>query len=252
MLPTVSAIEGGTVSAVAQATQELKTVDIYFGFSISIAKDTSVSKTLNFTPVDWGAKSWVKVSLIRIVDEQAGSPTLYMWVNGVACNTPSILATIGRGQYVADFECTNVINRTGIYNVTLKPTGFGLDNAHFRSWVTYTTDLTNQTIASQKQFVEALNYFDATAEEKLKSNHDYCLDNVTMRKVLTTEKCGILYNITTCFTINKTEDNVCNYGCDTQQNQCKEAPYMTALKIFGGVVGFILLLIFILRLSGRI
>jgi hypothetical protein len=250
-LPTVFAQAGETAPAVAQAIQELKTVDIYFGYTSSLTANTNDTKYFWFSPVDWGNKSFIRVALIRIVEEQNGSPTHYLWVNGQPCLTASITALVGRSQYVADFECTNLINTIGNYSVTYQASGV-VSNIHYRGWVTYTTDLTNQTIASQKLFIEALNYFDATAEEKLKSNRDYCFSNTTMRKVLTIEKCGILYNVTTCFTINKTEDTYCNYGCDAELNECSKAPYINALLTAGGIVGFLILLLLILRLTGKI
>jgi len=228
---TVTAIEEGTATAIAQAVQELKTVDIYFGFSTSITKDTSVSKILNFTPVDWGNKSWVKVSLIRIVDEQSGSPTIYMWVNGTPCNTPSITATIGRGQYVADFECTNVLNGTGAYNITIRPAAFSLDNVHFRAWVTYVTDTTAQQINVSEMFASAVwKRFYGLGTPPLMSATEYYCENDTLVKNRTVDIC----EKGKCETVIGVERIKCDWGCSN--NECRQPPYLMYGTIFALII----------------
>jgi len=97
-------------------------------------------------------------------------------------------------------------------------------------------------LTQQESLVKLINFFEYTSEDKVISNHDYCVNN-THRKVLTVEKCGILFNSTVCFTINKTIDEVCNYGCEN--GKCVEAPYIVMLKIAAGicvVIAFVFIL----------
>jgi hypothetical protein len=63
------------------------------------------------------------------------------------------------------------------------------------------------------------------------------LDNTTLRKELTIQKCVD----TLCYNITKFEDTVCNYGCDTERNECKSPPYITYAIFFGIVVVLIIL-----------
>jgi hypothetical protein len=84
-------------------------------------------------------------------------------------------------------------------------------------------------------------FFDSF-ETSLLSNHDYCLDNTTLRKELTIQKCVD----TLCYNITKFEDTVCNYGCDTERNECKSPPYIT-YAIFFGIVVILIILYMIFR-----
>jgi hypothetical protein len=82
----------------------------------------------------------------------------------------------------------------------------------------------------------------------MSSTEYYCKDDITLVKNMTFEFC----EDTKCSVISKTEDIFCNYGCDTELNECKKAPYQNAMIIFGAVVGFIILMLIILRLMGRL
>jgi hypothetical protein len=66
---------------------------------------------------------------------------------------------------------------------------------------------------------------------KLLSNHDYCVDNMTLGKTLTFEYC-VGAN---CRIIQRNETIPCDYGCNQATNSCNANPFVS--------VGIILLLI---------
>jgi hypothetical protein len=47
-------------------------------------------------------------------------------------------------------------------------------------------------------------------------------------------------------------DEACSFGCDSELKECKKAPYLNALTVGGGIVGFLILLFALLKLTGRI
>jgi hypothetical protein len=87
-------------------------------------------------------------------------------------------------------------------------------------------------------------FFDSF-EASLLSNHDYCLDNTTLRKELTVQKCID----TLCYNITKLEDTVCNYGCDTERNTCLEPPFIRWGYIVGLFIAGIIIFLVIIKLA---
>jgi hypothetical protein len=82
------------------------------------------------------------------------------------------------------------------------------------------------------------------------STNYYCADSSTLMKNISFDFCeaGV------CKAYAKAEPQFCAYGCDTEMNPpiCREAPYVIALKVFGGVVVFLLLLFVILKWAGKV
>ena len=68
-----------------------------------------------------------------------------------------------------------------------------------------------------------------------------CLDNSTIQ-IATNFTLG---NISKPFTAT----SVCQYGCDLANNVCNPSPFDLSLIVGGAVIGIILLIIIILRLS---
>jgi hypothetical protein len=236
-----------TFPAVAYGVKELKTIDMYFGYNASLSKNTYLSKILNFTPIDGVYE--VKVALIRVVSEQTGNPTTYIWINTIPCNTPSIYAKVS-GQYVYDYDCTNVINNSGTYNVTILSTG-DLSNVHFRAWITYVNNPINQTLeflnAINETIIREHNYtntliigidkkvwktFQIYADPNAVDPIYYCIDNTTLMKE--TPKTICINN--TCENVTITETIPCKYGCDLETNSCKPPSYLYILIIIGIVI----------------
>jgi hypothetical protein len=229
-----------TFPAIAWGVKELKTIDMYFGYSASLPKNTNLTKTLNFTPID--GVSDVKVALIRIVSEQTGNPTIYIWVNGIPCNTPSITAKVS-GQYVADYDCTNIINNSGIYYATITSTG-DLTNVHFRAWITYVNNPENQTEAMMND----LKLFMLASREDDTITSKYCLDNST----LLIEKTSLWNFNNMTYSITKNETVKCDFGCDPERKECNWATWIYLLIIMGViVVSYLVFKFIIIPLTAR-
>jgi len=217
--------------------KELKTIDMYFGYEVSLPKNTNLTKTLNFTPID--GVSDIKVTLVRIVSEQTGNPTTYIWANGIPCKTPYIIAKVS-GQYVADFECTNVINSSGIYYITIRSTG-DLSNIHFRAWITYVNDPENQTEAMMNDLKL---FFLASGEDPI--TRKICLDEHTLLIERVTE--WNFQNKT--YSITKNETIYCDYGCNENLQQCNFNPNIIFVFVF--IIVFIIIFVAykVLRMYG--
>lgn len=211
LLLTPAFCQESPASAVAFGIKEVKTLDMYFGYLPSIAKNTWGYAYLNFTPLDGVSK--VLVAALRIVEEQGGITTIDIRVNGTPCKTPSITSTLGRTQYVADFDCSNVVNRSGYYVVGLYPSA-DLANVHFRIWITYENnpeEQINQTldyIVGNIDEVKVL-LFDAPETRK------YCVNNTLYIERLANITLG---NKT--YPYIKTEKIECEFGCDDERKEC--------------------------------
>lgn len=239
--PTAFCQEEVTTSA-AFGVKEIKTIDMYFGYHASINKNTWGYAYLNFTPID--GVSNVKVALIRIIEEQTGTTTINIVVNNTPCKTRYITSTIGRAQYVADFDCSNVINGSGYYVVGIYPSG-DINNVHFRSWITYENDpeaQLNQTleyITSNIDEVKML-LFDAYETRK------YCVNDT-----LIIEKVSNITLGNKTYQYLKSESVECRFGCDDERKECNYPNWIYYLIIFGIiVVGFFVVKHIILPLMG--
>jgi hypothetical protein len=213
---------------------------MYFGYSASLPKNTNLTKALNFTPTD--GVSDVKVALIRIVSEQTGNPTIYIWVNGIPCNTPNIVVKVS-GQYVVDYDCTNIINDSGIYYATITSTG-DLSNVHFRAWITYVNNPENQTNAMMND----LKLFMLASREDDTITNKYCSDNST----LVIEKTSLWNFNNVTYSITKNETVKCDFGCDPERKECNWATWIYLLIIMGViVVSYLVFKFIIIPLTAR-
>jgi hypothetical protein len=212
--------EAETSPAIAWGVKELKTIDMYFGYTAYIDRNTPDSKILNFTPIDGVYE--VKSTLIRIVEEQGGITTISIWVNDVPCKTPSLTSIVGKSQYVADFDCVNVINSSGIYNVKIVPST-DISNVHYRAWITYVNNPENQTQAMMND----LKLFMLASREDDPITSKYCLDNSTLVIEKTSE--WHFNNIT--YLITKNETIKCEFGCDPERKECNRATWIYIIII---------------------
>jgi hypothetical protein len=83
----------------------------------------------------------------------------------------------------------------------------------------------------------------SSEEERFISNHDFCLDNTTLRKELTIEKC-VGSPAFECFNITRIEDRVCNFGCDVSSNKCIPSPTERWIIVIG-IIAFISIVIYL-------
>ena len=91
----------------------------------------------------------------------------------------------------------------------------------------------------------ALNKFQAEDFffEKKIWNHDYCIDNTTLRKEIRIERCGIIGGEEVCYNYTKYEDIVCDFGCDPKNNRCNPRPFE---RIWVLVIFILLMILFII------
>jgi hypothetical protein len=227
--------EAETFPAIAWGVKELKTIDLYFGYTTSVNKNTPDSKILNFTPIDGVYE--VEATLIRIVEEQAEATTISIWVNDIPCKTSSITSAIGKSQYVADFDCSNVINSSGTYNVKIIPST-DITNVHFRAWITYINNPENQTEAMMND----LKLFMLASREDDTITSKYCLDNST----LVIEKTSLWHFNNLTYSITKNETVKCDFGCDPERKECNWATWIYILIIMCVIVASYLVFKFII------
>ncbi|MEM1543722.1 MAG: hypothetical protein QW795_03470 [Candidatus Bathyarchaeia archaeon] len=237
-LSTAYAQEEIPATAAAFGVKEIKTIDLYFGYLPQINKNTFGYAMLNFTPID--GVSRVLVANVRIIEEQSGSSTLEVFVNSTPCNTPNITSYLtGKTQYVADFECSNVINTSGIYVVGIRPSEI-IYNVHFRAWITYENN-------PEVQINETINYIISSiinaTDNSINNNIDemkillfdspetkrYCEDNNTL---IITKTANITLGNKT-YPYYKTEKIYCEFGCDQDRKQCNYPNWIYLLIIFG-------------------
>jgi hypothetical protein len=105
---------------------------------------------------------------------------------------------------------------------------------------------TNMSLATQ----EILDYIIAFSPQSLKDNHNVCIDNTTLLHILTYESCiG-----SRCFTYQKNETEICDFGCYTDTNWvsgCVPAPFFRYLWIIIIVIIIIVVFVIIYSLSSR-
>lgn len=210
-IPTVFCQEEGITTAAAFGIKEIKTLDMYFGYLPSINKNSWGYAYLNFTPIDGVDR--VVAAALRIVEEQTGTTTLRVTINGTPCNTPEITSIIGRSQYVADFECRNVVNRSGFYVVGLQPTG-DIYNVHFRIWITYINNpeaQINETIGYIINNIDEVKMLLFDSQETKK----YCVNNT-----LYIERVANITLGNKTYPYLKTEKIECEFGCDEERKTC--------------------------------
>jgi hypothetical protein len=79
-------------------------------------------------------------------------------------------------------------------------------------------------------------------------NSQYCIDNSTLQHNITYNYCVG----SNCKLMQDIMDEACSFGCDSELQECKKAPYLNALVVGSGIVGFLILLFALLKLTGRI
>ena len=109
-----------SVSAMQQ-TQQFNKIYLNPFYRVSLSAGTNVSYNVTIAPPD-GISKVVNAMLSFNIQVNGQTQTLTAWVNGKSCNNPTYsIATAfsTTGQLQAYFDCVNVINRSGVYNVTL-------------------------------------------------------------------------------------------------------------------------------------
>jgi hypothetical protein len=138
-----------------------------------------------------------------------------------------------------DFYCDNMTR------ISLRFLGSNVWTDYLALNVYNTSGVIQEVRGGGEVHVSNLAKFFDSFETSLVSNHDYCLDNTTLRKELIVQKCVD----TLCYNITKFEDMVCNYGCDTERNTCLEPPFIRWGYIVGLFIAGIIIFLVIIRLA---
>ncbi len=92
--------------------------------------------------------------------------------------------------------------------------------------------------------VSAQSIAELTREEIFLHNNDFCLDNVTQRKIIEKQVLIVIGTDVTNFTVNETKDITCTFGCDQVTQKCSPDPFVQNI-IFGALTLLLILIIFL-------
>lgn len=139
-----------SISAVAYGIKELKTIEFDYGYLQTCAKDTWCNQSFAFYPSD--SVSEILSVLIRIVAEQPNNEGYSILVDDEECDVSFISNAMGKAQYVADFKCANLVTGEGNYTTSVMVGSDGIQNFHFRVYITYINDPLTCEIGSTQTF----------------------------------------------------------------------------------------------------
>jgi hypothetical protein len=111
-----------SAEASQESTQQFNKLYLNPFYRVSLAVNTNVTYNVTVNPPD-KISSVVNAMLAFNIQVNGQTQTLTAWVNGQSCNNPTYsIATAfsTTGQLQAYFDCSNVITKAGVYNVTLK------------------------------------------------------------------------------------------------------------------------------------
>ena len=141
----------------------------------SMTSNTNYTYILNVNPPD--RISEVKNAIISFNAQINGQTQNFtLWVNGQSCNTPSYYiataySTTGNVQFY--FDCSNIITKTGNYNVTMKS---AVNTGAITSWLDLTY-MNNPTGTAELMGTEYQAGDNATIFLQLKDNQGLPIDN---------------------------------------------------------------------------
>jgi hypothetical protein len=241
----------------------------------------------NFTYTNPSASNVDMCAWLRSV----GSPTAYWTINktsiqavtGVTgtsqwvCNSITNISKFGfTGNAYFGLNCTNCIDGTRLY-LGEDTDGSAEPNSYFHNSVSWQSDnniyfirlnVTDISSINETQYQvvmssgeihvsesltniqTAIDYIVTYGSLNLKANHNVCIDNTTLLHMLTYESCiG-----SRCFTYQKNETEICDFGCYTDTNWvsgCVPAPFFRYLWIIIIVIIIIIVFVIIYSLSSR-
>ena len=110
-------------STSTQPTQQYNKIYLNPFYRNTLTSNTNYTYTLNINPPDGITE--IKSAIINYDTYLTPTITFNLWVNGRTCNNSQFNVSTtyaGSGQGRITFDCTNIINQTGTYNLTLRPT----------------------------------------------------------------------------------------------------------------------------------
>ena len=209
-----------TPTASAFGVKEVKSLQITFNFTKSLPANTNVTFSLpiNSTNFPDGIDHFINANLRIFFDKAVAiSQDFRATINGTACSNSPYTTAIGSGQYVVDFQCLNAI--TQVFNTTYNVT-FSTDrtsqNVVFSIFTTYINnpDFSNFTSQTAEQLGLLNLIFSKVYEDgNILRNDDFCIDDSTSRKQLTTSSNSTV--------TQRNIDTFCQDGCDNETGKCR-------------------------------
>lgn len=109
----------------ADSTQQYNKLYLNPFYKDSLANNVNSSFSVTVNPPDRIAE--VKSAILNFNIYMTGQTTNYsIWMNGQECNTRNFYVSTTyatSGQVQVSFDCTNILNKAGIYSIILRPSG---------------------------------------------------------------------------------------------------------------------------------
>jgi len=124
--------------SLADSTQQYNTIYLKPYSVNSISNGVFSNYTVDVNPPDNIAS--VISAIVRFKALTAVSINISAWVNNQKCSTPWVyLSTTfgGAGQYDISFDCSNIITKSGSYNVSIRPSGANMGSTNGWLELTY-------------------------------------------------------------------------------------------------------------------
>lgn len=116
-------VSSGVVMA-GQSTQQFNQIYLNPFYRTSMSNNVNYTYNITVAPPD-NIKSVVS-AIVSFDIYLSPSVNFSLWVNGQNCNTPWFYISTtyaSAGQARVTYDCSNIITRSGIYNLTLRPSG---------------------------------------------------------------------------------------------------------------------------------
>lgn len=120
----IAIILASQIIIATEPTQQSNQIFLQPFYRETITAGTNYTYTLQVNPPD--GISEVKNAIIKLDIYLTPTVTFYLWVNGQTCNNPSYLVHttyMDSGIGSVAFDCSNIINQSGTYNITFKSVG---------------------------------------------------------------------------------------------------------------------------------
>jgi hypothetical protein len=112
------------ISAQQQPQEQTNKIFLNPFYRDSMSGNVNYTYTVNINPPD--KISYVSSAIITFDMWINPTRTFTLWVNGKSCNNPSYTISTtyaGSGRAVIYYDCSNIINKAGTYNVTMRTSG---------------------------------------------------------------------------------------------------------------------------------
>ena len=166
-------------------------------------------------------------------------------LDGTVLNTANFLM----GAESHGYQLNGKMDEVVVYNYTLTPedVAFRYNNGTGTESTNITTTTTTTTSTITTTIIAPCGSLSISSDMVIPITSQQCVNGTHVIERVANMTVG-----GSVCPINKTESELCAYGCDNSTNTCNEAPYMVNIKIFGGIVFILVFIIAILKVTGKI